>query len=244
MSGSGRPAVCSDREEGLGEGQGVWPEGIAGLEQPGGARMVFQDRAQAVREDLDVLGPGTGVIDIAVDLGQNRVEDEVVELLLVAHVAVQRAGNHSQTRGEGAHAERIHAVGADDREGLGDDPLAGQRASGALVLDDRGDEPEPLRVRLRGGRLWSLGHVLPPRLQLTVNSVHARVNSVARKRAPFTETHSSGVVGPPARPAAKGEDMTVMTGWDLFEDLREVQEQVLRMNRLRAPDARSAGPAI
>jgi HSP20 family protein len=28
--------------------------------------------------------------------------------------------------------------------------------------------------------------------------------------------------------------MAVMTGWDLFEDLRDVQEQLLRMNRLRA----------
>jgi HSP20 family protein len=28
--------------------------------------------------------------------------------------------------------------------------------------------------------------------------------------------------------------MTVMTGWDLFEDLRNAQDEMLRMNRLRA----------
>ncbi len=27
--------------------------------------------------------------------------------------------------------------------------------------------------------------------------------------------------------------MTVMTGWDLFEDLRDAQDEMLRMNRLR-----------
>jgi len=35
---------------------------------------------------------------------------------------------------------------------------------------------------------------------------------------------------------AKGKenDMTVMTGWDLFEDLRTAQDELLRMNRLAA----------
>ena len=28
--------------------------------------------------------------------------------------------------------------------------------------------------------------------------------------------------------------MTVVTGWDLFEDLRDAQEELLRQNRLRA----------
>ena len=28
--------------------------------------------------------------------------------------------------------------------------------------------------------------------------------------------------------------MTVMTGWDLFEDLRDAQDEMLRMNRMRA----------
>jgi len=29
--------------------------------------------------------------------------------------------------------------------------------------------------------------------------------------------------------------MTVVTGWDLFEDLRDAQDELLRFNRLRAP---------
>jgi HSP20 family molecular chaperone IbpA len=28
--------------------------------------------------------------------------------------------------------------------------------------------------------------------------------------------------------------MTIMTGWDLFEDLRDAQDELLRMNRMRA----------
>jgi hypothetical protein len=48
-----------------------------------------------VREHLDLLGPGAAAIDLAVHLGQHPVEDEVVQLFLVAHVAVQRPGNHS-----------------------------------------------------------------------------------------------------------------------------------------------------
>src|ERR1700733_4023961 len=44
-------------EERLGQDQGGRPEGVAGLEQPGDAGMVFQDRPQPVRECLDLLGP-------------------------------------------------------------------------------------------------------------------------------------------------------------------------------------------
>ena len=49
------------REEGLGEGEGVWSEGVAGLEQSGDAGMVFQDCPEPVRERRDLLGPGEGV---------------------------------------------------------------------------------------------------------------------------------------------------------------------------------------
>jgi HSP20 family protein len=42
---------------------------------------------------------------------------------------------------------------------------------------------------------------------------------------------------------AKGKenDMTVMTGWDLFEDLRTAQDELLRMNRLAAARLGQAG---
>src|SRR5437899_446298 len=108
-------------------------EGVAGLEQRGDAGMIFQDCPQPLRERGDLPGPVQGVIGLAVDLGQYVVEDKVVELLLAAHVAVQRAGNHAQPGGQGAHAEGLYAVRADDREGLGDDALAGERAPVALI---------------------------------------------------------------------------------------------------------------
>ena len=56
--------------------------------------MVFQDLVQPVRERLDLLGPRQGVADVAVDLGEHAIQDEVLELLLAADVAVERAGNH------------------------------------------------------------------------------------------------------------------------------------------------------
>jgi hypothetical protein len=50
-----------------------------------------------MREHRDLSGPIEGAIDLAVDLGEHRVEDEVIQLLLVTDVAVQGAGNHAQT---------------------------------------------------------------------------------------------------------------------------------------------------
>ena len=116
------------------------------MSSAGDAGMVFQDCPQPLRERRDLPGPVEGVIGLAVDLGQHAVEDEVVELLLAADVAVQRAGNHAQAGGQGAHAEGLHAVRADDREGLGDDALAGERAPAALLAVGRA---EPQRVRRR-----------------------------------------------------------------------------------------------
>jgi len=37
--------------------------------------------------------------------------------------------------------------------------------------------------------------------------------------------------------------MTVMTGWDLVDDLRDAQDELLRMNRLRAQRLGQPGPA-
>ena len=90
---------------------------------------------------------GSGGVGLAVDLAENRVEDEVVELFLAADVAVQRAGNHAEAGGEGAHAEGLRAVGGDDREGLGDDTLSGERAAAALPVVGR-VEPQRGRVRV------------------------------------------------------------------------------------------------
>jgi HSP20 family protein len=42
------------------------------------------------------------------------------------------------------------------------------------------------------------------------------------------------VVGPLARPKARENDMTVTTAWDLFEDLRAAQDEMLRATRGQA----------
>jgi hypothetical protein len=52
------------------------------------------------------------VIDFVIDLGQHPFEEEVMELLLVSNVAVERPGNDAKTVGQGSH----------------DDALAGQPA--------------------------------------------------------------------------------------------------------------------
>ena len=72
-----------------------------------------------------------------------------MELFLAADVAVQRAGNHAEAAGEAAHAEGLCAIHADDREGLGDDTLAGERRPAALPVVRR-NEPERARVQVFG----------------------------------------------------------------------------------------------
>src|SRR6266702_8518198 len=108
---------------------------------------MFEDSPQPVRERADLPGPGEGGVGLAVDLGQHAVEDEVMELLLAAYVAVQRTGNHSEAGGEGAHAEGPDTTGADDYEGLGDDSFAGEGAAAVLVAV-WGGEPEQACARV------------------------------------------------------------------------------------------------
>jgi hypothetical protein len=67
---------------------------------------------------------------VAVDLGEHAVEDQILELLLVADVMVERAGDNPQARGQGAHGQRLDAVLGDDGERLGDDTLAGELGGG------------------------------------------------------------------------------------------------------------------
>jgi hypothetical protein len=187
-------------EEGLGQGEGVRSERVAGLQQRGDAGMVVQDRPQPVREDLDLLGPGEGPIEMVVDLGQHSVQDEIVELLHVAYVAVQRRGNDLETGGQCAHAQRVHAVGGDDGKRLGNQAFAGQGAAPVLV-DHRRGEPQLVRADVASCRsvVW-LDHVRLRTPRLTVNTVHSTVNSVTPKRMLFTRAASPRGVGPLARP--------------------------------------------
>jgi hypothetical protein len=42
------------------------------------------------------------------------------------------------------------------------------------------------------------------------------------------------VAGPLAWPDERENDMTIMTGWDLFEDLRAAQDEVMRTGNASA----------
>jgi hypothetical protein len=136
-------------QERLGQGQGVGAERVAGLEDPGDPRMLLEHSARTVGEDLELLGPGQGVAEVDVHLGQDAVEQQVVELLLVADVAVEGAGDDPQARGQAAHGEGLDALVGDDRQGLGDHALAGELGTAVLV---DGGRVEPQRGCLPVGR--------------------------------------------------------------------------------------------
>jgi hypothetical protein len=95
-----------------------------------------------MRKQLDPLGPGQGGVDVAVDLGEHAVQDQVLELLLVAHVAVERPGDHSEARGQVTHGQRLDALLGDDRERLGHHALAGERRAALLLSQGTGDHSE------------------------------------------------------------------------------------------------------
>jgi hypothetical protein len=94
-----------------------------------------------VREHLDSLGPGEGRVEVAVDFSEDCVENEVLELLLVSDMPIQGPGHDPEASGEGAHAQRVHTVGPDNRERLGHGALAGQCAA-TVLLDERRGEPK------------------------------------------------------------------------------------------------------
>src|ERR1700733_323919 len=171
----GQASGLQRSEERLGQGEGVRTEGVAGLEQPGDAGMSFQNRPQPARERLDLPGPVERAVGLSVDLGQHPVHDEVTKLFLAAHVPVQGPGDHSQAGSEAAHAQGVDAVGGDGREGLGNDPFAGQRT--AALIAAGGTEPQRVRSRLRR---WSrlVRHGRLRTFSLTVNTVYYKLTSL------------------------------------------------------------------
>jgi hypothetical protein len=54
----GEPGGLQRPQERLGKGEGVRPERVAGLEDPGDAGMLFEHRPEPMGEQLDPLGPG------------------------------------------------------------------------------------------------------------------------------------------------------------------------------------------
>jgi len=132
VSEPGRLQRGQDR---LGEGQGVGAERVAGLEDPGDPRMGLEHHAQPGGQDFELFGPSQGGVGVEVDLGQDAVKDQVLELLFVADVVVEGAGDDPQAGGQGAHAHGLDAVLGDDRQRLGNHALAGELGAAVGVVD-------------------------------------------------------------------------------------------------------------
>jgi hypothetical protein len=145
------PGRLQRPEERLGQGQGVGSEGVAGLEDAGHPGMVLEHRAQPMGQELELAGPVRGWAQAHVDLGQHVVEDQVVQLLLVADVMVEGAGNDLEAGGQAAHGEGLDAVVGDDREGLGDHPFAGELVAAVMVDDGRVEPQRRRRSSIDGG---------------------------------------------------------------------------------------------
>jgi hypothetical protein len=96
---------------------------------------------------------------VDVDLGQHVVKDQVLELLFVADVVVEGAGDDAQAGGQAAHGERLDAVVGDDRERLGDHSLASQLVAAVRVVDGC---VEPQRADGPVGRGLCVGCGCPP----------------------------------------------------------------------------------
>jgi hypothetical protein len=97
--------------------------------------MGLEHLAEPVGQDLELAGPAEGRVRLDVDLAQHVVKDEVLELLLVADMMVERAGDDPEAGGQAAHGEGLDAILGDDREGLGDHPLSRELMAPVLVVD-------------------------------------------------------------------------------------------------------------
>ena len=91
-----------------------------------------------------------------VDLGQDVVKYQVLELLLVADVMVDGARDDPQAGGQAAHGQGLDAVVRDDRQRLGDHPLAGEPGAAVLVVDGRVNHSERALRRSQLRRMRSL----------------------------------------------------------------------------------------
>jgi hypothetical protein len=119
----------------------VGSERVAGLEDAGHPRMGLEQPPEPVGQQLELLGPAQGGVQVEVNLGQHAVEDQVLELLFVADVVVEGAGDNPEAGGQAAHGQGLDAVLGDDRQRLGDHPLWGELGAAVLVVDG-GVEPE------------------------------------------------------------------------------------------------------
>src|SRR4030095_14292544 len=90
-------------------------------------------------------------------------------------------------------------------------------------------------TRIDSGCLSSLRHLRLRTSRLTVNTVHDTVDMYlgGECRSPephlFPESPGHGPAG-----CVEENDMTVMASWELFEDVRNAQDELLRMNTMPA----------
>ena len=97
--------------------------------------MGLEHPAQPMGQDLELLGPGQGGVEVELDLGEHAIEQQVLKLLFVADMVVDRARDDPQAGGQAAHGQGRDAVVRDDRQRLGDYPLAGEPRATVLIVD-------------------------------------------------------------------------------------------------------------
>jgi hypothetical protein len=99
--------------------------------------MGLEHPAQPMGQELELLGPVQGGVEVELDLGKHAIEQQVLKLLFVADMVVDRAGDDPKTAGQAAHGQGLDAVLGDDRQRLGDHPLAGEPGTTVLIVDGR-----------------------------------------------------------------------------------------------------------
>jgi hypothetical protein len=131
------PGRLQRPKERLGQGQGVRSQRVAGFEDSSHAGMVLEHLAEPVGQDLELFGPAQGGVQVEVDLGQDAVEEQILELLFVADVVIEGAGDDPEAGGQAAHGQGVGAVVGDDRQRLFDDAFAGKPVTAVLVVAGR-----------------------------------------------------------------------------------------------------------
>jgi hypothetical protein len=99
--------------------------------------MGLEHLAQSVGQDLELLGPAQRGVQAEVNLGQDAVEEQVLELLFVADVVIEGAGDDPQAGGQAAHGQGVGAVMGDDRQRLFDNAFTGKPVTAVLVVAGR-----------------------------------------------------------------------------------------------------------
>ena len=154
----GQPGRTQRPDHGLGPGQQARAERHAAQGQPGHARVAPEHAEHVPGEGPQGVLPVTAAARHR-DLGDDLLEDELDQLFLVGHVAVQRRGRDPDLPGHPAHGQRVPAVRLDDLEGGRHDGLPAElrprRAPAARRRPPRRRrDPRGRRSRLaRRGRL-------------------------------------------------------------------------------------------